>query len=267
MAAAVVEFRSYGESVKEALDSIGAAEVLKALKAVMVKPNLTQASPFPITTPVAICEAIVAYVRACSGAEVVIAEGCGAISHETGKSFRDLGYTDAAKRLGVRLVDLNNEKTVKLTNPACRVFPEFHLPEIALSHYIICVPVLKAHSFSKITGTMKNMMGLAPPQHYSEPGHWKKAKFHARMHEAIMDLNRYRTPDLSVVDATVGMAEFHLGGAHCNPPVNRIVAGFDPVEVDRISAELLGFEWKKIPHLVPDSIAYESGRLKQERSR
>jgi len=266
MGAAVVEFRDYVESVREALDSIGAPEVLKEQRAVMIKPNLIQVSPFPVTTPVAICEAIIGYVRAVSKADIIIAEGCGAISHETDKCFRELGYTDAAKRLGVRLVDLNNEPTVRLTNPSCRVFPEFHLPGIALSHYIISVPILKAHSFSKITGTMKNMMGLAPPKHYSEPGHWKKAKFHARMHEAIMDLNRYRTPDLSVVDATVGLAEFHLGGAQCSPPVNRIVAGFDAVEVDRIFAGLLGFDWKKIPHLVPDAIAYESGRLKQERS-
>jgi uncharacterized protein (DUF362 family) len=112
------------------------------------------------------------------------------------------------------------------------------------------VPVLKAHSYSEITGTLKNMIGLAPPKYYSGRfGSWKKAVFHGRMHESIVDLNRYRTPDLSLMDATVGMPDFHLGGAHCDPPVNKILASFDPLAIDRRSAELLGFRWQSIGHL------------------
>jgi uncharacterized protein (DUF362 family) len=150
----------------------------------------------------------------------------------------------------VELVDLNHAPLVRLENPDCSVFPEMYLPEIAMTHYLISVPVLKAHSFSKITGTLKNMIGLAPPKHYSGRfGTWKKAVFHGKMHQSIVELNRYRTPDLSLVDATVGMPEYHLGGTHCDPPVNRLLAGFDPVTVDRRSAELLGFRWQGIGHL------------------
>ena len=45
------------------------------------------------------------------------------------------------------------------------------------------------------------------------------------------------------------MAEYHLGGAKCSPPVNKIVVGFDAKEVDRKAAELLGFDWRDIKHL------------------
>ena len=65
----------------------------------------------------------------------------------------------------------------------------------------------------------------------------------------IVDLNRYRTPDLSLMDASVGMPDYHLGGAHCDPPVGKLVAGYDPLEVDRQSAELLGLRWRRIAHL------------------
>lgn len=246
---AVVDFSSYEKSIPTALDEIGAAPILAEQKAILIKPNLTQSSPPPITTPVACCEAVVRYIRSRSKAEVVIAEGCGAISYDTEKVFRDLGYEELASRLKVPLINLNTQELTLLRNPKCAVFPEFHMPRIALDHYIISVPVLKAHSFSKITGTLKNMMGFAPPKFYQVPGHWKKALFHDRMHEAIVDLNHYRKPDLSIVDASVGLAEYHLGGKRCHPPVSKIVAGFDPVQVDRISAELLGFDWRKIPHL------------------
>ena len=247
---AQIEFVSYGESVPEALDAVGAAEALKKQPAILIKPNLVNASPFPITTAVQCVEAVVEYVRSRSQAVIVIAEGCGDKDLETDEVFDRLGYRELARRQAVELIDLNHAPLRKLEDKGCPVFKEMYLPEIALTHYLISVPVLKAHSFSKITGTLKNMIGLAPPKYYSGRfGSWKKAVFHGRMHQSIVDLNKYRTPDLSLMDATVGMPDYHLGGAHCDPPLNKLIAGFDPVGVDRRGAEWLGFEWQSVAHL------------------
>ena len=108
---------------------------------------------------------------------------------------------------------------------------------------------LKVHSLSDVTLSMKNLIGCAPPAYYQQGGHWKKSAFHARMHEAIFELNRYRRPDLALLDGSVGMAEHHLGGPVCDPPVGKIVAGFDPVAVDAAGAALLGFDWRTIDHI------------------
>jgi uncharacterized protein (DUF362 family) len=249
MTVASVEFMAYDESVTKALDEIGAAEAISRHKAVMVKPNLITNSPPPVTTPPECCEAIVDYVRRHSAAEVVIAEGCGAPSVETAELFDALGYRKLSERLGVPLVDLNTAGTKRLADDSCEVFPEMHLPEIAFTHYVISVPVLKAHSLADITGSMKNMLGLPPPEHYQTPGHWKKAAFHRNMHTAIIELCRYRAPDLTVMDATVGLVDYHLGGRRLDPPANRILAGYDAREVDRLAADLLGLDWHAIPHL------------------
>jgi uncharacterized protein (DUF362 family) len=243
-------FRSYPVSVGEALDALDARTVLARQERVLVKPNLVLATPHPVTTPPACVEAIIAYVRACSGARIVIAEGTGDATDDTPAVFDALGYTTMARRLDIELVDLNTAETVTLSDPTCRVFPTFHLPVIATTHFIISVPVLKAHSLAMMTGSMKNMMGFAPPRHYQQGGHWKKSAFHARMHESLIELNRYRSPDLSVMDATVGLRDHHLGGAHCSPPVNRILASRDARALDRRAAELLGLEWRRVPHLV-----------------
>ena len=77
----------------------------------------------------------------------------------------------------------------------------------------------------------------------------KKAMFHGRMHESIADLNRYRTPDFTLMDASIGMPDFHLGGSHCDPPIGKLIAGFDPLAIDRRCAELLGMRWQDIGHL------------------
>ena len=245
-----IEFTSYRQSVPQALDAVGAADALKEQTAVLIKPNLINASPFPITTAPECVEAVIEYVRSCSRAAIVVGEGCGDPDLETDELFDRLGYRELAARQGVELVDLNHAPLKKLKNKGCPVFPEMHLPEIALSHYLISLPVLNAHSFAEITGTLKNKIGLAPPRYYSGRfGTWKKAVFHRRMHQSISDLNRYRTPDLSLMDATIGMPEYHLGGARCDPPVGKLLAGFDPLAVDRRSAELLGLRWQDIVHL------------------
>ena len=226
---AEIDFVSYPQSVPIALDAVGAREILKEQNTVLIKPNLVNASPFPITTAPACVEAVIEYVRSCSTATIVIGEGCGDASLETAEVFERLGYQKLAQRHAVSLVDLNHAPLARLQRQDCSIFPEMYLPEDALSCYLISVPVLKAHSFSQITGTLKNMMGLAPPRYYSgQFGTWKKAVFHRNMHQSIVELNRYRTPDLSLMDATVGMPDYHLGGRHCEPPLGKLLAGVDP---------------------------------------
>ena len=157
-------FRSYPVSVGEALDALDARTLLARQERVLVKPNLVVATPPPVTTPPACVEAVIAYVRACSSARIVIAEGTGDATDDTPAVFEALGYTDLARRLDVELVDLNTADTVVLSDATCQVFKTFHLPVIATTHFIISVPVLKAHSLALMTGSMKNMNGFGKPE-------------------------------------------------------------------------------------------------------
>jgi len=243
-------FSTYDDSIPEILDRIGAAAVLGKQSRILIKPNLINADPHPVTTPAACCEALVRYIRDCSDAALVIAEGCGIPDMTTDEIFARLGYAELARRWGVALVDLNTAPLREVSQPANRRYPIMMLPEIAMTHYLISVPVLKAHSLAAITGTMKNMMGLLPPHHYGRNGGaWRKAAFHENLHQSIRELNACRAPDLSVMDASVGLAAFHLGGPCCEPPAAAIIAGGDPIAVDRRAAELLGLDWRRIPHL------------------
>ncbi|WP_461211538.1 DUF362 domain-containing protein [Desulfocurvus sp. DL9XJH121] len=246
-----VGFASFEASVPEVLDACGAGEFLAGRERVLLKPNLVMAKEPPVTTPVALTEAVARYVRAhAPGAEIVVAEGTGC-GLETGEVFERLGYAGMAARLGLPLVDLNHAPLVRRENPACRVFPEMWLPELAFTHTVVSLPVLKAHSLSTVTGTMKNMMGFAPPEHYGggSYGAWKKARFHQYMHQSIRDLCAYVSPALTLMDASVGMAEYHLGGPVCDPPVGLLLAGAVPLALDREAARLLGLDWRTIGHL------------------
>lgn len=245
----ICPFESYQESLPTLLDKIGAAAVLSRQQQILLKPNLVNTSPPPITLPVAAMEVLVKYIRSCSEAELIIGEGTGMANLTSFDIFRCHGYDRLAEQYGLRLVDLNEAETQRLTDPQCQVFPEFYLPKLAFESFIISFAVLKAHSLADVTLTMKNMLGFPSHHHYQQGGHWKKSAFHTRMHQAIFELNHYRKPDLSLIDASIGMAEYHLGGPTCDPPVNKLLAGFDPVAVDAAGAQLLGFNWPDIEHI------------------
>ena len=250
MKTVAIPFTTYDASIPEALDQIGAASVFEKQAHILLKPNLINADPHPVTTPAACCEAAVRYIRECSQADIVIAEGCGIPEMSTDEIFARLGYTELAHRWGVELVDLNNAPLQEVPNPGGLLYPSMMLPQIALTHYLISVPVLKAHSLSEMTGTLKNMMGLLPPRYYGSNGSaWRKAAFHQDLHRSIRELNACRPPDLTIMDASVGLAVFHLGGPCCDPPLATIIAGSDPLDVDRRAAGLLGLEWRRISYL------------------
>lgn len=246
---AVRNFSGYRETVADCLDALGAGKALRRRRLVWIKPNLVNDSPFPVTSDPEMIRAVLEYVRDNSRARIIIAEGCGDAGMETHEVFESLGYDRLARECGVELMDLNREPLKRLRNPEFQVLPEIYLPKRIFSGMLISVPVLKRHSLAGVTLAMKNLLGLAPPKYYQQGGSWKKSFFHGRMQQSIFELNCCRKPDLSIVDARVGLAEYHLGGAECSPPVNRILAGFDPVAVDAAGAGLLGMAWKDVGHI------------------
>lgn len=246
----VTGFIDWEKSIADLVDGCGLIERLPKGGKVLLKPNLVEAVKPPITTPVELVAALIKHLQQrAPGLEVIVGEGVGAKDYDTWHSFAMLGYTEMARQLDVELVDLNEAELVRLENKICRRLPEIYLPKIALESFLISLPMLKAHTLAGVTLTMKNMMGMAPPSHYQQGGHWKKASFHTQIQEAILDLNRYRHPDFTIMDATIGMIEAHLWGPTCEPPPNQLVAGFDPVAVDAYGCALLARDWQEIGHI------------------
>ncbi|MEN8258618.1 MAG: DUF362 domain-containing protein [Thermodesulfobacteriota bacterium] len=258
-------FTSWTDSVRKICEAGGLKEqVEKNGKPVLIKPNLVENLAPPITTPVQVVEGLVAFLQEeIAGVEIVIGEGCGATEYDTHFVFKEQGYEELATKRSVRLVDLNDEPLQHLENPKCLCWPEMYLPEILFDVFLLSVPVLKAHSLAGVTLTMKNMMGAAPPSHFQQGGAWKKAAFHARIDPAIFDLNTYRTPDFTLLDATIGMQQAHLWGPTCNPPKNRLAAASDPVAIDAWGTDLLGFDWQQIGYLKMADGVLGSARYEQ----
>ena len=241
---AKVSFRDAETSVTQALDIIGAGAHLARASLIILKPNLTTAAPPPVTTSVQTVAAAYKYCRRHSGAEIAIAEGCG--SGTTAETFARNGYTRLADEHGIRLIDLNEEKSVLLKRADALQEREFHLPEVLLAAFVISIPVLKDHCFTQTTVAMKNMFGIAPAPHYC--GGWNKSRLHSpSTHAAVVDVCLYKPPSLCLVDANVALSGMHLSGTPRQ--LGLILASFDPVAVDAVASELLGHDPAGIEYL------------------
>ena len=109
---AKVKFVDYRSSIASALDLIGAGARLPKQGLIIIKPNLTNSSPPPVTTSVAAAEAVYIYCKAHTKAEITIGEGCG--SGRTPDVYKALGYTALAKKYSLELIDFNETDTITL---------------------------------------------------------------------------------------------------------------------------------------------------------
>lgn len=100
-------------------------------------------------------------------------------------------------------------------------------------------PILKHHVLTKLTMSMKNMMGLV----------WDRGIFHSTdIHQAIADLNTFKRPHLTIMDAIKGITDNGPTGPGTVRAYNQLVFGFDPVAVDAYGAHLFGLQ--------PNSLGY-----------
>lgn len=243
--------RDYYSSVEKLLDKLSFEKKIENLNKIILKPNLLEDAPPPCTTDKDCVKAIINYIlKRKSSIKLVILEGSGGC--DTIKAYNALGYSGLAKNYDIELLDVDNCKYRKATNPDALVYKEIYLPEILFEDYfLISIPALKAHSITQVTLGMKNLIGLLPKKYYGNYWSYNRSDVHrVGVHDAIIDLNTYIKIDLTVIDGRIGQSETHLrGGKHCNPNKNILVGGYDVLEVDKKAAEILGYNWKNIKHL------------------
>ncbi len=118
---------------------------------------------------------------------------------------------------------------------------------------VINVPKFKTHIQTKITGAVKNMFGILVGA--------EKARVHlsaARpeyFSEALVDIYQIRIPDLTIMDAVVGM-EGNGPSSNDLRAIGKILAGRNGVSVDGLMAAMMGVGPDKVDSL---RIAFQRG--------
>lgn len=146
------------------------------------------------------------------------------------------------KKNGIDIINLNYSKNRIVKAPWSKL-KKIIIPEPVLkTDFLISVPVMKTHSITKITLTLKNMVGainevMMQRLHY------------CGIEQSIADINKVIKPDLGIIDATYAMEG--LGPVYGDKVIlNTCIGGFDLVSVDAVGARMMGFDPYEIKHIV-----------------
>lgn len=235
---AIVKGKDPSKMLRKAIDILGLEDLCVAGKDVLIKPNCESAKPASsgITTDSRLVEALVVRAKK-AAASVTVAEGS---SGNTERAFDVAGISEIAKRLGVSLVDLNEDEPVMVEIADGMALKEVRIASTALRcSSIINVPKLKVHSAALVSLCMENLMTFLLP----------RAMVQTRIDERIVDLAGFFRDKvkLNVVDGLIGAEVNEAYGEPVNMGLQ--IVGRDMVAVDAVGASVMGMDPMDVGHI------------------
>ena len=239
-------FIIYGNQVermiRQLVEKAGAMHRLRPDDTVMIKPNLlvSREKWAGINTDPRIIEALVKSLKERGVHRITVGDGSG-MGYSATKAFEYCGYKEMASRHGLHLVDLERDEFVKKPVGIEGPFKSLEIARTVLEcDFFINVPLMKAHHETLITCSLKNLKGTMPRS--------MKTAFHGvNLHKAIAQLNSVLLPHLIIVDGIQG--DLHSESGHDPVVMDRIFLGTNPVEVDSVVADTLGYKPRDIRHI------------------
>jgi uncharacterized protein (DUF362 family) len=148
--------------------------------------------------------------------------------------YKKSGIQNAAANAGAELVPASSQEYyIKTQIPRGRVLKETLIHKLFLEcDTVINVPVLKHHSSTGLTASMKNLMGVV----------WDRGEWHRRdLHQCIADFSTFRKPDLVIIDGWRVMTRNGPRGYGLSDIENMkyLFLSTDPVAADSASAMVL----------------------------
>lgn len=237
----------YAEVTRIAIRNAGGLErIIKPNSTVVIKPNLVKAS-LPeegIVTDFRVVQEIVDMVRGLGAGKVIIAEAT-----PFGNVFEAVRFNEIS---GAELFDMNacgEEDCYRIRPEKSLTKEELMIPRLYMdADVVIGVAKLKTHFEydAGVTLSLKNSMGVPPTKFYGQD---YKEKLHLwGLKEAIVDINKIRKPDFVVIDGIIGGEGY--GATQVRPVRSNIVlAGSDPVAVDTVALNFMGFTVEEALHV------------------
>ncbi|MCL4533955.1 MAG: DUF362 domain-containing protein [Bacteroidetes bacterium] len=251
VAVARVEGGDIKGTTKRAIQMAGGwDEALRGARRVLIKPNLTVPSVpgSAVCTDIGVTEGVIELLQEAGVRQITVAEGPG--DDPERKVFRVTGYDSLPARYGVKLLDLNLERTRRVAVPDGRAFDELEIPRVVLdADAVIDIANLKTHSAALATLCSKNLFGVPPTPRYGL-GSYPRKEFHQRgIHKVIHDINRVVPIAYCVVDGTLAMeGDGPIKGEPV--PMGLVIAGRNRLAVDTVGCHLMRIDPREVDHLV-----------------
>ena len=236
------------EILKEAVKGAG----LRGKRKIFVKPNLSHPEYVPgvVTSPALIRE-VVGLLRD-SAEEVVVGESNG-FNYPCQTAFEKTGVEAAVKEAGGKVVNLSEDKLVRVKIENGIALKELLLPKTVLdADAVVDLALMKTHEFTAYSGAIKNLFGCVPSN--------KRIYLHPYLSEVFYNLYSILKPQLTVMDARVAVEG---NGPTKGKPVKMdlMLTSNDALATDIIASKIMGLSLKEISYL--NYIAKRTGLTEQ----
>lgn len=227
---------SIKEAVREALKSINYS--MPKARNIIIKPNMCYYwdwSTGQTTDPVFIAALIALFREEISNDVRISIVESDASAMKCRHAFKYLGYEKITKEYNVELVNLSEVEAEKTSVKIRDEVFEFSFPKIIKDADLrVNVPKMKYMSFTKISAALKNIYGCNP--------YPNKFRYHSRLDEVIVALNKIMLFDLHVLDGLTisGSKTLRLG---------LVMTSQDPVATDAVVATIMGINPKSVFHI------------------
>jgi uncharacterized protein (DUF362 family) len=225
---------------------------LRGKRRIFVKPNMSHPEYVPgvVTSPGLIRE-VVGLLR--DGAEEVIVGESNGFNYPCQSAFEKTGIEIAVKEAGGRVVNLSDDKLVRVKIENGIALKELFLPKTLLdADAVVDLALMKTHEFVAYSGAIKNLFGCVPSN--------KRIYLHPYLNEVFYNLYSIIKPRLTVMDARVAVEG---NGPTKGKPVkmNLMLTSNDALATDIIASKIMGLSLKEISYL--NYIAKKTGLNEQ----
>jgi len=223
---------SISEILKQAVKDAG----LRGKRRIFVKPNLSHPEYVPgVVTDPALTFELVSLLR--DGTEEVVVGESDGFNYPCRLAFEKTGTAAAVKRAGGTVINLSEDKVVKVKFPNSGAVKELFMPKTLLdADAVVDLPMMKTHEFMLYSGAIKNLFGCVPSN--------RRIYLHPYLPEVFYLLYALLKPQLTIMDARVGIEG---NGPTKGKPVKMdlILTSNCALATDITAAKLMRLNWKE----------------------
>ena len=224
-------------------------------KQIVIKPNLCDITSWEtgVTTDARWLKVLASEIRCIRpDAEIRVVESDAISAYKSHRScdetFERLGFVSASREYGIELINLSRADTIEIKLDGIPM--PIRIPQLLLEEmYFISIANLKVHPYTRMTGVLKNSLGLLPDADISS--------LHPYLSVLISRLHLLCPPDLCIIDGRIGLEG---KGPIMGDPVrmDTLVVGSDALVTDEVASLLMGIQPASVPHL--RKVAEDLGR-------
>ena len=224
------------ESTADILKEAVKDAALGGKRKIFIKPNMSHPGYVPgVVTDPAMLGELISLLRD-TAEEVIVGESNG-FNYPCRSAFENTGIETAVKQAGGAVINLSEDKVVKVKFPVSCPLKCLFLPKTVLdADAVVDAALMKTHEFALYSGAIKNLFGCVPSN--------RRIYLHPYLPEVFYRLYAVFKPQLTIMDARVGIEG---NGPTKGKPVKMdlILTSNDSLALDVTATRIMCLDWKQ----------------------